>query len=200
MVDRAAVAGVDHPLRDTDVKQAPPDNADLPVDRDAVVRYEERNGERAIVYLSTEYHSLYLTRTAGIFFARTVSGVWSPPLYLGLQQHFPYVVTPGSRLPLFDGQRLRIEVQLREIDTAAVGFPLVSLLKRSADGLYLEIIWPPWLPIATATAWPTSPNGASASTSPGPTLMATASSTAATRCRSSPTDPRRPRIRSPAPS
>lgn len=125
--------------RDADARQAPPDNTDLPVDRNTVLRYEERNGERAIVYLSTDYDLPYLTRTAGIWFARTDRGVWSPPLYLGLQQHFPYVVTPGSRLPLLDGQRLRIEVQLREIDTSAVGFPLLSVLKRSADGLYLDI-------------------------------------------------------------
>jgi hypothetical protein len=56
-----------------------------------------------------------------------------------MQQHYPYVVTAGSRLPLLDGARLRLEVQVREIDPSTVTFPPVSLgLKRSADGLYLE--------------------------------------------------------------
>jgi hypothetical protein len=125
--------------RDDETPQKPPEHASLPVDPDAVVRYEERNGERALVYLSTEYDLPGETPAAGLWFARTVGGMWTRPLYLGLQQHFPYVVTSGSRLPMLDDGRLRVEVQVREIDTATITFPPVSLdLKRSADGLYLE--------------------------------------------------------------
>lgn len=126
--------------RDTDPAQTPPDGASLPVDRNAVVRYEEVNGERAIVYLSTEYDLPGETSAAGLWFARTVGGRWSRPLYLGLQRNYPYVATPASNLPLLEGDRLRIEVQVREIDSSTMTFPPVRVdLKRSADGLYLDI-------------------------------------------------------------
>jgi hypothetical protein len=35
----------------------------------------------------------------GFWFMRGAGGRWEAPIYLGLQQHFPYVVTRGSRLP-----------------------------------------------------------------------------------------------------
>jgi hypothetical protein len=125
--------------RETDPPQKPPEGVSVPVDHNAVVRYEERNGERAIVFLSSEYDLAGEIPAYGIWFARTVGGTWTAPLYLGLQQHYPYVVTKGSRLPLLDGQRLRLEVQIREIDSTTITFPPVGLdLKRSADGLYLE--------------------------------------------------------------
>ena len=125
--------------RQGDPAQTPPDGASLPVDRNAVVRYEDRNGERAVVYLSSEYDLSGETPAFGIWFARTIGGAWAAPLYLGLQQHYPYVVTPGSRMPLLDGNRLRLEVQVREIDSTTITFPPLSLdLKRSVDGLFLD--------------------------------------------------------------
>lgn len=125
--------------RDSDPAQMPPEGVSLPVDRNAVVRYEEVNGERAIVYLSTEYDLPGETPAAGIWFAQTVGGRWGRPLYLGLQRNYPYVATRGSNLPLLEGNRLRIEVQVREIDSTTLTFPPIAVdLKRSADGLYLD--------------------------------------------------------------
>jgi hypothetical protein len=124
---------------DTGPVQTPPRNAELPVDREAVLRYEARNGERAIVYLSSEYDPPGELPAAGMWFARTIGGRWAAPLYLGLQQHFPYVATRGSKLPLLEGNRLRLEVRVREIDSSTITFPPISLdLKRSADSLYLD--------------------------------------------------------------
>jgi hypothetical protein len=125
--------------RDTAPAQTPPEGVTLPVDRNAVVRYEESDGERAIVYLSTEYDLPGETPAAGMWFAQTVGGQWKRPLYLGLQRNYPYVATPASNLPLLEGNRLRLEVQVREIDSSTLTFPPIFVdLKRSADGLYLD--------------------------------------------------------------
>jgi hypothetical protein len=64
---------------------------------------------------------------------------WERPLYLGLQQFQPYVVPSSSRLPIVNGSRLQLEVQVREIDNASITFPPVGLrTKREADDLYIE--------------------------------------------------------------
>jgi hypothetical protein len=123
--------------RDDEPRQRPPEGVVFPIDPNAVVvRYEERKGERAIIYLSYEYEVPGETTGPGMWFARTVSGQWTRPLYLGMQQNVPYVVTRGSRLPLLGGDRLRVEVQVREIDTSSD--PLFPHITRSIDGLYLE--------------------------------------------------------------
>jgi hypothetical protein len=126
------------PWQSSDAKQEPPRGARLPVPRDAVLRYEERNGERAIVYLSTEYESPRATSAAGIWFAKTTRGAWDRAVYLGLQQDFPYAVMPASRLPMLEGSRLRLEVRKPEITRRGPATPMPLVPKCAANGLYLE--------------------------------------------------------------
>lgn len=65
---------------------------------------------------------------------------WSGPYYLGFAERFPYVVQPRSRLPLFDGERVQFEVEVREIDPESITFPPVRLrTKRQARDRYLSI-------------------------------------------------------------
>ncbi len=64
---------------------------------------------------------------------------WQPPIYLGLQEMQPYVVSPTSKLPLIHGTTLQMEVQVRELDPASITFPPVGLRSlREADDLYIE--------------------------------------------------------------
>jgi hypothetical protein len=106
----------------------------------SVVRYEASGKEATVVYESAEYDLAGEIPAYGLWVALKRDGRWQTPLYLGLQTHFPYVVTPGSNLPLIDGDRLRLEVQVREIDLDTITFPPVSLdYKREAKGLYLDI-------------------------------------------------------------
>lgn len=51
---------------------------------------------------------------------------FAPPLYTGLRVYQPYVIRPTSRLPLLDGDSLRIEVALRRIDPAKVMLPPIA--------------------------------------------------------------------------
>jgi hypothetical protein len=122
---------------DTDTPPKPPAGTDLPVDARAILRYEERDGERAIVYRSFDYDLRSGDGDApgyGMWFVQTIRGTWTTPMYLGLQQHYPYVVTAGSRLPMLDGSRLRLEVQVREIDPGKVALGST----RSVGGRYLD--------------------------------------------------------------
>lgn len=65
---------------------------------------------------------------------------WEAPLYTGLRINQPYVVRPVSALPLFDGDHLRLEVEIRELDPDQIYFPPISLpVKRTAGGLFLDI-------------------------------------------------------------
>jgi hypothetical protein len=126
--------------RDRDRPARPPRTLLLPVDPDAVLRYETVGREHAIVYESSDYDLPGEVPAFGVWFTQTELGRWTRPVYLGLRQYFPYVITPGSRLPLLKDDVLQLEVQIREIDPGSIIFPpLATDLLRSVDGLYLTI-------------------------------------------------------------
>ncbi|HEX3130724.1 MAG TPA: thrombospondin type 3 repeat-containing protein [Thermoanaerobaculia bacterium] len=65
---------------------------------------------------------------------------WGDPLYTGLRINQPYVVRPVSNLPLLDGDHLRLEVEVRELDPTQIVFPPISLpVKRTAKALFLDL-------------------------------------------------------------
>jgi hypothetical protein len=113
---------------------------DLPVRPESVLRYESSGGEQALVYHSGEYDLPGEVPGFCLWFGRTEGGTWGRPLYLGLQEYFPYQVTARSGLPLLRGGTLQIEARVREIDPASITFPPVGLgFKREREGLYLEM-------------------------------------------------------------
>ncbi|MBC6981282.1 hypothetical protein [Caulobacter sp. 17J80-11] len=122
-------------------KDAPelPKDLKLPVPLETVGRYERTGSEQAVLFASSDYDLPGEIPAFGMWLARTENGAWKPPVYLGLQQSFPYVVTPGSAVPLLEGDRVRIEVNVREIDPASISFPPVGLtIKRHEEGVVLE--------------------------------------------------------------
>lgn len=128
------------PWRDSDKAPAIPKGAKLPVPADAIVRYEASGTNAAIVYESSEYDLSGEIPAAGLWLALRRGGVWQKSLYLGLQTHFPYEVTRGSHLPLIAGDRLQLEVRVREIDPKSITFPPVGLsYSRKVDSLYLDM-------------------------------------------------------------
>jgi hypothetical protein len=66
---------------------------------------------------------------------------WDSPLYTGIRESMPYIVVPGSHLPLMNGDSLNIEVEVREIETSDLTFPPYPSVKRKETGLYLELPW-----------------------------------------------------------
>ncbi len=119
----------------------PPNKIDFPVDRRQVVRYEEEAGEHMIIYASSALESPGEVPAEGYWFqsTRDRGKTWERPVYLGLQQYFPYVVVPNSNLPLLNGDTLNVEVRRREIDPASITFPPVGLsFKQDQGNLYLS--------------------------------------------------------------
>ncbi|ESQ80544.1 hypothetical protein [Asticcacaulis sp. YBE204] len=117
-----------------------PKSAQLPERMDYVLRYEASGEDAAVVFASGEYDMSGEIPAFGLWLGLKRKGRWEAPLYLGMQQHFPYVVTPGSHLPLIRDDHLQLEVRAREIDPDTIIFPPVNTqFKREADGLYLDI-------------------------------------------------------------
>lgn len=110
-----------------------------PVPAGAVVRQEVTGAESAVLYQSSDFDLPGEIPAYGLWLARTLQGQWQTPMYLGLQQHFPYVPTPCSSLPLLVSDQVQLEVQIREIDPESITFPPIAIrFKRSVDGLVLR--------------------------------------------------------------
>jgi hypothetical protein len=127
--------------RDRDVPEAVADMVTLP-DGFSLVRVERR-GERAIAISASQNYDLTGEVSRGGYWVHVSNDAgksWQPPLYTGLAELFPYVVLPESSLPLFSGDTLEIEVEVRELDQRSITYPPVGLAsKRVERDLYLEI-------------------------------------------------------------
>jgi tetratricopeptide (TPR) repeat protein len=67
-------------------------------------------------------------------------GTWEGPYYLGIAEQYPYVVLPAARVPAWDGERVNLEVERREVDETTITFPPVGLRARSVEkDLYLSV-------------------------------------------------------------
>jgi tetratricopeptide (TPR) repeat protein len=65
---------------------------------------------------------------------------WQGPFYLGFADQYPYVVLPQSHVPAFDGERVQLEVERREVDESTITFPPVGLrAKKVQRDLLLSI-------------------------------------------------------------
>lgn len=64
---------------------------------------------------------------------------WGTPLYTGLREYRPYELAEKSSLPMLEGDTLRLEASVRELDEQLITFPPTSLAtKREKKGLFLE--------------------------------------------------------------
>ncbi|HEX6642041.1 MAG TPA: hypothetical protein VF215_13060, partial [Thermoanaerobaculia bacterium] len=107
------------------------------------IRMERNGDELAAVAISSAVDPAGEVALGGYWILRSRDGgrTWSE-YYTGLRQNMPYVVVPASRLSLMDGDRLRIEVEVQELDTSSITFPPVALrLARTQKNLYLDLPW-----------------------------------------------------------
>ncbi len=104
----------------------------------SIIRRDQVGAEHVILFESSEYDLPGELPGFGLWLVRTQGGEWGAPVYLGLQQHFPYVATTGSKQPLLVGDRVQMEVLVREIDPDSITFPPIGLaLRREEDGVIL---------------------------------------------------------------
>jgi hypothetical protein len=103
----------------------------------------ERSGARAVaISISQTYDPSGEVSPGGywVHVSDDAGKHWQKPLYTGLADHFPYVVTVASRLPLIDGNTLHVAVDIAEIDTASITYPPVGLRsRRTAKNFVLTI-------------------------------------------------------------
>lgn len=106
------------------------------------VRFE-RDGQRAVmISVSQTFDPTGEVSQGGYWVHLSHDGgrSWEAPLYTGLAQNFPYVVPSASRLPMLQPDRLDLEVEVAELDTASITYPPVGLrTRRRANNLYLSI-------------------------------------------------------------
>jgi hypothetical protein len=113
-----------------------------------VVRVEQKGQRVAAVVASQSLDPAGEVSAGGywVLLSKDGGATWGAPLYTGLRINQPHVVRPISNLPLFDGDHLRLEVEIRELDPSLIVFPPINLsAKRTAQGLFLD------LPLAALT-------------------------------------------------
>jgi hypothetical protein len=117
-----------------------PDGVVLPVSEWQVARLEPRGEVWDLIYTSTELDPTGEVSAGGYWYVQSEPGGtdWQQPVYLGLQPMFPYVILPGSSLPMIVDDRLQLAVVVRQLDPASITFPPIGLaLKREEDGLFI---------------------------------------------------------------
>ncbi len=106
------------------------------------VRFDQRGSRVVAISLSQDLDPTGEVSSGGYWVHVSDDGGrnWQTPLYTGLAENFPYVVTPGSAMPLLDGDTLNIEVEIAELDTASITYPPVALrTRRREQNLYLRM-------------------------------------------------------------
>ncbi len=119
----------------------PPEGLSYPVEPWQIVRWDVEGESVRLIYQSTELDPAGEISGGGYWFAESRDGgaSWEVPVYLGLQQYFPYVVLPHSPLPLVENGRLQIAVAVRELDPDSITFPPIRMTTlREEDGLYIS--------------------------------------------------------------
>jgi hypothetical protein len=106
------------------------------------VRFEQTGNRAVMISVSQTYDPTGEASQGGYWVHLSEDGGqhWQAPLYTGLAQNFPYVVPSASRLPLLNGDRLDLEVEVQEVDTASISYPPVAMRSgRQASNLYLRL-------------------------------------------------------------
>ncbi len=107
------------------------------------LRKEQSGGEIVVLGTSQIIDKVGEVGPGAYWLLRSRDGgkTWSVH-YTGLRSGMPYVAVPQSRLALLDGDHVRIEVEVNEIDLDSITFPPVSLrTKHGKSGIYVDFAW-----------------------------------------------------------
>ena len=107
------------------------------------VRKERYGPEIVVLATSQRLDPVGEVAAGGYWLLRSRDGgkTWSA-YYTGLRDGMPYVAVPRSGLSLLDGDHVRIEVEVKEIDLDSITFPAIALqTKRSKTGIYVDFAW-----------------------------------------------------------
>jgi hypothetical protein len=116
---------------------------ELPLPESFSLVRAEKSGDRIFaVCLSTAVDPGGEVSRGGYWLLRSMDGghLWLDPLYLGFQDHGPYVVRDKARMSMFIDGGVRLEVDVEELDPESITFPPVALsTRREAHDLYIDL-------------------------------------------------------------
>jgi len=121
-------------LAEMKARVMPPSGYDL-------VRAEWSGRRAALIVISPDYDDVFWG-AYWVILSADAGATWSRPLYTGLRYGEPYEVRQASNLPLFAGDRLRLEVELDLPETAAAADPETAPDPRPEQAVrhaYLEV-------------------------------------------------------------
>ncbi|WP_375768090.1 hypothetical protein NR798_41465 [Archangium gephyra] len=102
----------------------------------------ERSGERVLLLaLSHRLDPAGEVSGGGYWLLESQDGgkSWGSLLYTGLRQYRPYELAKKSSLPMLDGDTLRLEASVRELEEKSITFPPIRLqMKREKKNLFLQ--------------------------------------------------------------
>ncbi|PTL81325.1 hypothetical protein [Vitiosangium sp. GDMCC 1.1324] len=102
----------------------------------------ERSGKRVLLLaLSQRLDPVGEVSGGGYWLLESQNGgqTWSSILYTGLRQYRPYELATKSSLPMLEGDTLRLEASVRELEEKSITFPPIGLrTKREKKGLFLQ--------------------------------------------------------------
>ncbi|MFY0571530.1 hypothetical protein ACN28E_47935 [Archangium lansingense] len=102
----------------------------------------ERSGKRVLLLaLSQRLDPVGEVSGGGYWLLESQDGgrTWSSLVYTGLRQYRPYELAKKSSLPMLDGDTLRLEASMRELEEKSITFPPLKLTtKREKKNLFLQ--------------------------------------------------------------
>ncbi|MFY0528401.1 hypothetical protein ACN28I_36330 [Archangium gephyra] len=120
----------------------------------------ERSGERILLLaLSQRLDPAGEVSGGGYWLLDSRDGgkTWGSILYTGLRQYRPYELAKKSSLPMLDGDTLRLEASVRELEEKSITFPPLGLkTKREKKNLFLQASLPE-LPEGLRRGWAAGP-------------------------------------------
>jgi hypothetical protein len=124
-------------------RELPGPAIDIPLpDSFSLVRAEKSRDRIFAVCLSSAVDPGGEVSRGGYWLLRSTDGGhnWLDPLYLGFQDHGPYVVREKARMSMFIDNAVRLEVDVEELDPESIFFPPVALRsRREAHDVYIDI-------------------------------------------------------------
>jgi hypothetical protein len=104
----------------------------------------ERQGKRmAVIALSRQYDDRWQVSNGGywVLLSDEAGERWRRPLYTGLRENLPYTVRETSALPLLAGDRLQVEVEVKELNPffATDAGPAELAPRQPRRGFYLDM-------------------------------------------------------------
>lgn len=105
------------------------------------IRLQREGREVWVLASSQRFDPVFEVSSGGYWLIHSIDRGqhWQAPIYTGLRALQPYLVARRSALPFITGDRVRLEVFVRQLDHQSITYPpLFTRYPREASGLFVE--------------------------------------------------------------